>query len=150
MQCWSHDKLEEHQRLGVQPVQPPKVAEYSAGSGPGSDPVQARFRCSGCSGCSGCSAGHSACSTCSGVQHVFSVFKGVQSVQGAQETVQRVFRRETKMIYEKRTQKKELRQKRYEKNAKNKFHRRLIKTPTTNLTKNLPKNLTRKSDTKGK
>ena len=32
------------QRLGVQPVQPPEVPEYSAGSGPGPDPVQARFR----------------------------------------------------------------------------------------------------------
>ena len=31
------------QRSGVQPVQPPEVPEYSAGSGPGSGPVQDRF-----------------------------------------------------------------------------------------------------------
>ena len=48
---------------------------------PGSDPVQARFRCSGCSaGCSACST----CPACSGVQHVSSVFRGVRSVQPVQ------------------------------------------------------------------
>ena len=73
----------EGKRVGVQPVQPPEVPEYSAGYGLGSDPVRTRFRCSECSGCSaGCLAGCLAgCSACLGVQHVFSVFKGGRSVQ---------------------------------------------------------------------
>ena len=57
------------QRLDVQPVQPPEVPEYSAGSGPGLDMARTRFR---------------PCSACSGVQHVFSVYRGVQSVQSVQ------------------------------------------------------------------
>ena len=53
-------------RLGVQPVQPPEVPEYSAGSGTGPGPVRTPSKYSGCSGCSGCSAGCSSCSACSG------------------------------------------------------------------------------------
>ena len=88
------------------------MPEYSAGSGPGSDPVRTRFKPdSGVQGARGVQGVRrvQVFSTCSACLEVFSRFSRFsqfgQAVQGVQETVRRVFGHETKMIHEKMTRK---------------------------------------------